>query len=64
MGSMDPNSQHYSLNTHWNMCQFSSVFETSFPAFEVTEAASEVIIGVENGGGFRNRMGYLTYGWE
>ena len=39
LGSMDPYSQHYSLNAHWNMCQFGLVFETLFPIFEDTSAS-------------------------
>ena len=39
---MDPYLEHYSLNAHWNMCQFSSVFESLFPVFEDTSAALTV----------------------
>ena len=62
---MDPYSQHYSLNAHWNMCQFSSVFESLFPVFEDTGTysllsltGSRVLIGVGNKGGVG--MGWVT----
>ena len=50
------------MNAHWNMCQFSSVFESLFPVFEDNGAAltveSGVLIGVGNKGG--SGMGFLT----
>ena len=30
------------MNAHWNMCQFSSVFESLFPVFEDNGAALTV----------------------
>ena len=58
---MDPYSQHYSLNAHWNMCQFSSVLKILVPHSLLSLVGSRVLIGVGNKrGGVGNGVGYLS----